>query len=211
MHLPCMGLILFQVLALHTLVFYCQASSFTDQTDKQALLEFQSNLSPNSRVSLASWNESFDLCNWTEVTCAWKHKRVTALNLSGMKLSGVISDSIDNLSFLTTLSLAHNSFHGSIPPEVGKLFRLQHLNLSNNLGERLDLAYNRMEGEIPDSMSRLTRIKFLRLAQNKFSGVFPPAIYNLSSLLFLSIPTNSLSVITPWEVTPPEILIFLAV
>ncbi|CAF1708921.1 unnamed protein product [Brassica napus] len=42
-------------------------------------------------------------------------------------------------------------------------------------------------------MSRLTKIKFLRLAQNKFSGVFPPAIYNLSSLLFLSIPTNPFS------------------
>ncbi|CAN7099475.1 unnamed protein product [Brassica rapa subsp. narinosa] len=191
MHLPCMGLILFQVLALHTLVFYCQASSFTDQTDKQALLEFQSNLSPSSRVSLASWNESFDLCNWIGVTCARKHKRVTTLNLSGMKLSGVISHSIGNLSFLTTLSLAHNSFHGSIPPEVGKLFRLQHLNLSNNLGERLDLAYNRMEGEIPKSMSTLTRIKFLRLAQNKFSGVFPPAIYN-PLLTSVSIHPNKL-------------------
>ena len=125
MHLPCMGLILFQVLAIHTLVFYCQASSFTDQTDKQALLEFQSNLSPNSRVSLASWNESVDLCNWTGVTCARKHKRVTGLNLSGMKLTGVISPFIGNLSFITSHSLAHNSFHGSIPPEVGKLFRLQ--------------------------------------------------------------------------------------
>ncbi|CAF2085472.1 unnamed protein product [Brassica napus] len=162
MHLPCMSLMLFHLLALHTLVFCCQASTFTDQTDKQPLLEFHY-MCPETQES-----------HW--------------FNLSGMKLSGVISDSIGNLSFLTTLSLAHNSFHGSIPPEVGKLFRLQHLNLSNNM---LDLAYNRMEGEIPESMSRLTRIKFLRLAQNKFSGVFPPAIYN-PLLTSVSIHPNKL-------------------
>ncbi|CAN7022079.1 unnamed protein product, partial [Brassica rapa subsp. trilocularis] len=133
-----MSLMLFHLLALHTLVFCCQASTFTDQTDKQALLEFQSNLSPNSRVSLASWNESFELCNWTGVTCARKHKRVTGLNLSGMKLTGVISPFIGNLSFLTTHSLAHNSFHGSIPPEVGNLFRLSTLEPEQQRSRRWD-------------------------------------------------------------------------
>jgi len=48
-----------------------------------------------------------------------------------MKLTGVISPSIGNLYFLTSLSLTYNSFNGSIRLEVGKLFRLQHLNVSN--------------------------------------------------------------------------------
>ncbi|KAF2583086.1 hypothetical protein F2Q68_00006867 [Brassica cretica] len=130
MYLPCMSLMLFHLLAL---VCSCQASRFNDETDKQALVEFQSHLTENSRLVLASWNKSFHLCNWTGIICGRRHKRVTGLDLSGMKLTGAISPSIGNLSFLTSLILADNSFHGSIPLEVGKLFRLQHLNLSNNV------------------------------------------------------------------------------
>ncbi|KAG2293191.1 hypothetical protein Bca52824_039860 [Brassica carinata] len=107
-----------------------EASKFNNETDKQALVEFQSHLSENS---LASWNDSFAFCKWTGVTCGRRHKRVTGLDLSGMKLSGAISPSIGNLSFLTSLSLSGNSFHGSIPLEVGKLFWLQHLNMSSNV------------------------------------------------------------------------------
>ncbi|KAF8094155.1 hypothetical protein N665_0369s0038 [Sinapis alba] len=202
MHLPCMNLlVIVHLLALHTLVFYCQAF---DETDKQALLEFQSNLSPNSRVSLASWNQSFDLCNWTGVTCARKHKRVAGLNLSGMKLTGVISPSIGNLSFLTSLSLAHNSFHGSIPPEVGKLFRLQHLNLSNNvLGGGIplrlsncsalltnDLSSNNLEHEIPSELGSLSFLVLLSLRGNALTGKFPASFGNLTSLERLDLGYN---------------------
>ncbi|XP_018436152.1 putative receptor-like protein kinase At3g47110 [Raphanus sativus] len=204
MHLPCTSLMLFQVLALHTLVLCCQASTFTDQTDKQALLEFQSNLSPNSRVLLASWNESFDLCNWTGVTCARKHKRVTSLNLSGMRLTGVISPSIGNLSFLTTLSLALNAFHGSIPPEVGKLFRLRHLNLSNNvLGGGIprglsncsslltnDLSSNNLEHDIPPELASLSSLVFLSVRGNALTGTFPASFGNLTSLERLDLSFN---------------------
>ena len=193
MHLPPISLMLLQVLALHTLVFCCQASTFTDQTDKQALLEFQSNLSPNSRVSLASWNESFDLCNWTGVTCARKHKRVSGLNLSGMKLTGVISP-----SFLTSVSLSHNSFHGSIPPEVGKLFRLQHLNLSNNvLGGGIPLGLsncsallNNLEHEIPSELASLSSLVLLSLRRNALTGKLPASFGNLTSLERLDLAYN---------------------
>ncbi|XP_013650868.1 putative receptor-like protein kinase At3g47110 [Brassica napus] len=198
MHLPRISLMLLQVLALHTLVFCCQASTFTDQTDKQALLEFQSNLSPNSRVSLASWNESFDLCNWTGVTCARKHKRVSGLNLSGMKLTGVISPSIGNLSFLTSLSLSHNYFHGSIPPEVGKLFRLQHLNLSNNvLGGGIPLGLsncfallNNLEHEIPSELASLSSLVLLSLRRNALTGKLPASFGILTSLERLDLAYN---------------------
>ena len=193
MHLPRISLMLLQVLALHTLVFCCQASTFTDQTDKQALLEFQSNLSPNSRVSLASWNESFDLCNWTGVTCARKHKRVSGLNLSGMKLTGVISP-----SFLTSVSLSHNSFHGSIPPEVGKLFRLQHLNLSNNvLGGGIPLGLsncsallNNLEHEIPSELASLSSLVLLSLRRNALTGKLPASFGILTSLERLDLAYN---------------------
>lgn len=94
MYLPCMSLMLFHLLAL---VY------FNDETDKQALVEFQTHLTENSRLVLASWNKSFHLCNWTGIICGRRHRRVTGLDLSGMKLTGVISPSIGNLSFLTSL------------------------------------------------------------------------------------------------------------
>lgn len=132
MYRPSMSLMLFHLLAL---VISCQASKFNnnDQTDKQALVEVRSHLPYNSRVVLASWNDSFALCNWTGLTCSPKHKRVTGLDLSEMKLVGVISPSIGNLSFLASLTLSNNYFSGGIPREVEKLFRLRHLNLSNNV------------------------------------------------------------------------------
>ncbi|KAG2308159.1 hypothetical protein Bca52824_027907 [Brassica carinata] len=173
------------------------ASKFNNETDKQALVEFESHLSENSRVVLASWNESFAVCKWTGVTCGRKHKRVTGLDLSRMKLTGAIPPSVGNLSFLTSLSLSGNSFHGSLSSLVLLSLRANNLTgkLPASLGnltslEKLDVEYNRMEGEIPYSMSRLTRMKFLRIASNSFSGVFPHPICNLSSLLFLSIPEN---------------------
>lgn len=159
-----MGLMIFHLVVLHALVLSCQASKFNNETDKQALVEFESHLSENSRVVLASWNESFAVCKWTGVTCGQKHKRVTGLDLSRMKLTGAIPPSVGNLSFLTSLSLSGNSFHGSIPLELGKLFRLQHLNLSNNV----------LGGGIPRGIQTVLPLG---------PSIYPPTILNMKFLL----------------------------
>ncbi|XP_019082456.1 PREDICTED: putative receptor-like protein kinase At3g47110 [Camelina sativa] len=201
MYLPRMSLMLFHLLAL---VFCYQASRYTDEIDKQALLEFQSNLSENSRVVLASWNDSLAVCKWTGVVCGHKHKRVTASDLSGMKLTGVISPSIGNLSFLKSLSLADNSLHGSIPLEVGKLFSLQHLNLSKNiLGGVIplgisncsalltnDVSYNNLEHEVPSEQGSLPLLVLLSLHGNYLHGKFPASFGNLTSLQKLDVEGN---------------------
>jgi LRR receptor-like serine/threonine-protein kinase EFR len=110
------------------------AATLSNETDKHALLEFKSLIHDNPSV-LASWNESFQFCQWVGVTCGLKHQRVIGLNLKDQKLVGTISPHLGNLSFLRSLNLANNSFSGGIPSEVGHLIRLQNLNLSYNLLE----------------------------------------------------------------------------
>ncbi|CAN6827868.1 unnamed protein product [Brassica oleracea] len=212
MYLPCMSLMLFHLLAL---VCSCQASRFNDETDKQALVEFQSHLTGNSRLVLASWNKSFHLCNWTGIICGRRHKRVTGLDLSGMKLTGAISPSIGNLSFLTSLILADNSFHGSIPLEVGKLFRLQHLNLSNNvLGGGIslgipncsalltnDLSSNNLEHDVPSELGSLSSLVILSLRGNSLTGRFPASLGNLTSLRKLDIEYNRMEGMIPYSMS----------
>ena len=99
------------------------ATTLSNETDKLALLEFKSHVDSPLSV-LVSWNESFDFCQWVGVTCGNKHQGVIGLDFQNKKLVGTISPHIGNLSFLQSLNLASNSFHGGIPLEVGYLTRL---------------------------------------------------------------------------------------
>ncbi|KAG7568208.1 Leucine-rich repeat [Arabidopsis thaliana x Arabidopsis arenosa] len=179
---------------------------FTDETDRQALFDFKSQVSEDKRVVLSSWNNSFPLCNWNGVTCGHKHKRVTRLDLGGLQLGGVISPSIGNLSFLISLNLTKNSFVGTIPHEVGNLFRLQHLNMSFNFLEgeipaslsncsrllNLGLYSNHLEGSVHSELGSLTKLVGLYLGQNNLKGKIPSSLGNLTSLIFLGLANNNI-------------------
>jgi len=133
---------------------------FSNETDMQALLEFKSQVTENKREVLASWNHSFPLCHWIGITCGRKQERVTSLDLGGFKLSGSISPSIGNLSFLRSLNLGDNSFQSNIPQEVGMLFRLRYLNMS----------YNLLEGKILVSLfNLLEQVRRKRTNERSFS------------------------------------------
>ncbi|KAF3594068.1 hypothetical protein DY000_02021055 [Brassica cretica] len=156
--------------------------TFTDETDRQTLLEFKSQVSENKRVILSSWNNSVPLCNWDKVICGLKHKRVTGLNLGGLQLGGVISPSIGNLSFLISLNLSDNSFGGKIPTEVGNLFRLEYLDMSQNF----------LGGGIPTSMSNCSRLLSLRLTSNSLGEGVPSELGSLMKLEILYLGSNNL-------------------
>lgn len=131
------------------------ATTFSNETDKLALLEFKSHIEDPFSV-LAAWNESFHFCHWLGVTCGNKHQRVIRLDLEDKKLVGAISPYIGNLSFLRSLNLAINSIYGRIPSEAGHLIRLQSLNLS----------YNSLEGKIPVNLSHSSNLIYLGLQYN---------------------------------------------
>ncbi|XP_058181794.1 putative receptor-like protein kinase At3g47110 isoform X2 [Rhododendron vialii] len=180
------------------------ASSFSNKTDHLALLSFKELIAEDLLGSLSSWNNSLDLCEWNGVTCSRKHHRVVVLDLRGKSLRGTISPFLGNLSFLRSIYLQENRFHGKIPLELGHLFRLQHLNFSSNSLEGeiptnlsnyltvIDFQSNNLVGKIPASFGSLSKLTILELGTNNLIGEIPPSLGNLSILQTLYLGWNNL-------------------
>ncbi|XP_010527631.1 PREDICTED: putative receptor-like protein kinase At3g47110 [Tarenaya hassleriana] len=199
-----MGMKLFLSLVFHLLMLLEISEATNAQifrrtdfvTDKEALLEFKSQVLEESRVALDSWNDSLPLFQWIGVQLGRKHGRIVGLDLRGLKLSGPVSPSIGNLSFLRWLNLADNSFHGLIPSNLGSLSRLRHLNMSKNLLgggipselancsnlSTLDLSSNHLGGGVPSDLGSLSKLELLSLRQNNLTGFFPESLGNMTSL-----------------------------
>jgi len=97
-------------------------------SDQEALLSFMSAITYDPSQSLsASWTTNVSFCAWPHVICSRRRQRVVFLNVSSMALQGTISPFLDNLSFLRVLDLTDNKFRGSIPYQLGNLFRLKAL------------------------------------------------------------------------------------
>ncbi|XP_028115648.1 probable LRR receptor-like serine/threonine-protein kinase At1g63430 [Camellia sinensis] len=96
----------------------------TNETDHQTLLAIKDLIQGDPLGALSSWNHSIHFCNWQGVSCGRRHQRVALLNLSSLALVGSVSPQIGNLTFIRRVDLGNNSFHGEIPQELGKLFRL---------------------------------------------------------------------------------------
>ncbi|KAJ8647488.1 hypothetical protein MRB53_000511 [Persea americana] len=101
-----------------------------NETDRLALLALKTEITDDPSQALSSWNDSLHFCEWRGVTCSRKHQRVSTLNLTSLSLEGALSPHVANLSFLTSIDLSTNRFHGRVPLALGHLFRLQQLNLS---------------------------------------------------------------------------------
>ncbi|KAJ1688834.1 hypothetical protein LUZ63_012989 [Rhynchospora breviuscula] len=160
------------------------ATVTTSKTDASALLSFKSQISSDPLGVLSSWNESSQHCQWPGVSCGQHHPgRVTSLFLHSKQLTGTISRSIANLTFLRELILSDNHFHGSIPVEIGNLGRLRFLNLSLNF----------LEGTIPSTLAQCQKLERIKLGNNFLTGSIPSTLGNLSSLMQLYLYQNDLS------------------
>jgi len=154
-----------------------------------------------------NWLSDKPLAEWHGVTTDG-NGRVTALNLSGNRLSGTIPPSLGNLSNLTRLHLGWgpetqtgNKLSGSIPAELGNL---------SNLTE-LILHANQLSGSIPTELGNLSKLTVLALQTNQLSGSIPTELGNLSKLQFLYLSNNQLSGSIPSELgklTDLTVLVF---
>ncbi|XP_021732118.1 probable LRR receptor-like serine/threonine-protein kinase At3g47570 [Chenopodium quinoa] len=201
---------LFLQLILVTTMFCCHqflVIAGNDNTEKQALLEIKAKISDDPLGVLSSWNASLHFCKWHGVTCGRRHRRVTTLDLSNSKLTGILSPHVGNLSFLRELYLQDNSFGGTIPQEINRLYRLQILWLFNNSigGEipsnisscyrliDISLDNNRLVGATPPELGYLSQLQYLNLARNNLIGVIPSFLGNLSYLVEFHMGGNTLA------------------
>uniref|UniRef100_A0ACD6A055 Uncharacterized protein n=1 Tax=Avena sativa TaxID=4498 RepID=A0ACD6A055_AVESA len=178
------------LLSTHLLVLGLVSSSFVaesandNETDMSALMSFKSFITGDPLRALSSWNSSHHHCEWQGVICGRRHpERVTALVLPAQQLSGHISLSLANLTFLKKLDLRQNRLIGSIPEDLGRLSRLKLLNLS----------LNSLHGRIPSSLSNCSNLEFLHLKDNSLQGTIPPSLTQYCRhLKFLSLKGNRL-------------------
>ncbi|XP_015169236.1 probable LRR receptor-like serine/threonine-protein kinase At3g47570 [Solanum tuberosum] len=136
-----------------------------------------------------------------------RHHRVIELNISGMDITGTIPPELGNLSFLVSLDLSKNNFHGELPPEL--LRGRNHISgsipstIGNGLPniEGIYLVGNNINGALPSSISNLSKLEFLELGGNELTGSIPESLGNLRLLRNLNLYGNSftseLSFITP--------------
>ncbi|CAN1838079.1 Probable LRR receptor-like serine/threonine-protein kinase At3g47570 [Linum perenne] len=188
-------------------ILHTAAAAFSNETDREALLQFKAKITGDPFRVLSSWNDSTPFCQWYGVTCSTRDQRVTVLNLPSLKLSGSLSPHIGNLSFLTDLVIYNNSFTNGIPPEIGRLQRLEVIGLLNNSFTgvipsnisacsalvKFHVAYNGLEGELPWQMGSMNMLQFLIVAGNNLRGIIPPSYGNLSSLQMFAAADNHLT------------------
>ncbi|KAA8538578.1 hypothetical protein F0562_028228 [Nyssa sinensis] len=211
-----MGKICFLFVLLLSCSMACLARTMSNlTTDQSALLAFKAHISVDPYDVLANnWSTTASVCNWIGVSCGVHHQRVTALNLSDMGLRGTIAPHLGNLSFLVSLVIFGNEFHGYLPKELSHLHRIK----------RIDLGYNSFTGELPswfgmlpglqqlyldsnnftvnslsDSLPadmcnlHLPKLRELYITSNQLDGEIPSGLYKCKELQYLSLSDNEFS------------------
>lgn len=122
------------------------------------------------------------------------------LSLAGNDLHGPIPRELGNVTSLRWLQLGYyNQFDEGIPPELGKLVNLVHL----------DLSSCNLTGSIPPELGNLNMLDTLFLQKNQLTGVFPPQLGNLTRLKSLDISVNELTGEIPVDLSGLKELILL--
>ncbi|KAK2993597.1 hypothetical protein RJ640_030904 [Escallonia rubra] len=147
----------------HLFVLLPLLSSTTNaNTEGDALYALRRAVNDPENV-LQSWDPTLvDPCTWFHVTCD-SDNRVTRLDLGNAKLSGNLVPELGKLERLQYLELYMNSLVGSVPAELGGLKSLV----------SLDLYHNNLTGTIPPSLSKLSNLRFLDVSNNDLCGTIP--------------------------------------
>ncbi|KAH6836951.1 hypothetical protein C2S53_013427 [Perilla frutescens var. hirtella] len=139
--------------------------------------------------------------------------KLELFSVKANNMTGSFPDWIGNLSSrFTRLSLAENSFHGSIPPEIGRLSGLTLFHVFGNQfsGElpssiynlssitNFSVAQNLLKGKIPADVGlKFPNLERYQCGMNNFTGEIPVSLTNASRLALLDFAVNSLTGTVP--------------
>ena len=138
-------------------------------TDRAVLVALYDATDGPNWVDNRNWLSDAPLGDWYGVTVN-DEGRVTRLELGG----GWDSDAEE---------WVRHGLAGPIPPEIGKLARL----------EQLELVLNELTGSIPSEIGDLASLEYLRLGANALTGSIPPELGDLASLGYLNLHANGLT------------------
>ena len=124
----------------------------------------------------------------------------------------VLKSPCNRLEKIQTLWL-YDDVKGSLPPELGLLTSVVHLNMINGqlsgvlpsqLGQLTDLEYlelgiNQLEGSLPTELGLLHQLHDLRLPNNRLTGPVPSELSELTRLRYFWALGNTLSSSLPSE------------
>ena len=161
------------------------------EKERQALLEFKKGF-VNGNDNLSSWGseDEKNCCNWDGVYCNSQTGHVIELHLYSYGLRGMISPSLLELPYLTTLSLGGNDFNQShIPKFIGSLGNLKFL----------DLSWANLSGPIPHQFGNISLLQYLHLDNNDLKIVENLEwLSRLSSIEDLDLSSTNLSAANDW-------------
>ncbi|XP_010433191.1 PREDICTED: MDIS1-interacting receptor like kinase 1 [Camelina sativa] len=198
-----------KMLVMVLFLYYCYIGSTSSvlasiDNELSVLLSVKSTLvDPLNFLKDWKLSASGDHCNWTGVRCN-SHGNVETLDLSGMNLTGKISDSIRQLRSLVSFNISCNGFDSLLPKSIPPLksIDISQNSFSGNLflfgNESVGLVHlnasgNNLVGNLTEDLGNLVSLEVLDLRGNFFQGSLPSSFKNLQKLRFLGLSGNNLT------------------
>lgn len=129
-----------------------------------------------------NWLSTADYCTWTGIECN-QNSDIIYMDLSGLGLTGPISDYFECLPFLKSLYLNNNSLNGPIPEALCELTNLSYLQIQDS----------GLTGTLPTCLCDLTNIMYMYFSDNALTGEIPACLGNLPYLREIHLDCNNLS------------------
>lgn len=168
-------------LVLFILLFSNSSALVTCLNDEgNALLSLKQSIYSDPEGSLSNWNSSDETpCSWNGITCM--ERRVVSFSIPKKKLYGFLPPSLGSLSNLRHINLRNNKLFGPLPLELFQPRGLQSLVLYGNS----------LSGSLPSEIGKLSYLQILDLSQNSFNGSIPASIFQCKRLRTFDLSENN--------------------
>ncbi|XP_068657713.1 probable LRR receptor-like serine/threonine-protein kinase At4g37250 [Aristolochia californica] len=171
-------------------------------SDAAFLLSFKYAILSDPLGVLNSWNYADESpCAWRGVACAdipedLYASRVVAVVLPQSQILGSLPPDLGFVQHLRHLDLSGNFLNGTLPFQ---LFNASELKI-------LALADNEISGELPELVGGLKALECLNLSDNAFTGKIPKSLKKLPNLTILSLSNNYFSGDVPTGLQKVQVL-----